>query len=487
MLGLADIDFDVLCLAALAHDHAGIDLFAGTDKEEASFLSVEQTVGNSRALLKGDQGSLLPVGDVAFIRRIAAEDRVHDTVALGIGQEIAPVADQAAGRDIELQTGIAAGDGTHIDKLALTLTQLLDYVAGEFFGHVYKTLLHGLQASAFIIILINDFRFADRELIAFPAHGLDQDGQMQLAAAGDLEALGRVRVFDTQGNIRIQLPVQAVTQVPAGDIFSFLACQRGIVDIKGHGDGGLGNLLEGDRHRVLGRTDGITDMQVGNTGNGNDGTDAGLLDLHPVQAFKFIELADSDLFHFVRIMVVDDHHVLIDLQAAVVDLADADPADILVIVNGGNQHLGLRFGVALGRGDIVNDRLEQGLHAGADTAQIQCRDAGLGRREHEGALDLFITGAQIHQQLQDLVDDFHRTRAGTVDLVDTDNDRQVQGHGLAQDEPGLGHGTFKSVNDQDNAVDHLQHTFDFAAEVRVAGGIDNVDLDPFIIDGCVLT
>ena len=55
------------------------------------------------------------------------------------------------------------------------------------------------------VFLIDDLRFADSELIAFPAHCLDQDGEMQLAAAGNLKAIGRVGVFHAKTDIGIKL------------------------------------------------------------------------------------------------------------------------------------------------------------------------------------------------------------------------------------------------------------------------------------------
>ena len=45
---------------------------------------------------------------------------------------------------------------------------------------------------------------------------------------------------------------------------------------------------------------------------------------------------------------------------------------------------------------------------------------------------------------------------------------------------GLRHGALKGVHHQDNAVDHLKHTLHFAAEIRMAGGIDDIDFNILI-------
>ena len=58
MLGFADVQLDVLGLAGLADDHAGIYLGARLDEEGAAVLGVEEAVGDSRSGFKGDQASL---------------------------------------------------------------------------------------------------------------------------------------------------------------------------------------------------------------------------------------------------------------------------------------------------------------------------------------------------------------------------------------------------------------------------------------------
>jgi hypothetical protein len=47
---------------------------------------------------------------------------------------------------------------------------------------------------------------------------------------------------------------------------------------------------------------------------------------------------------------------------------------------------------------------------------------------------------------------------------------------LFKHEPGLRHRALGGVNQQEDAVRHRQHALDFAAEVGVAGRVDQVDL-----------
>ena len=103
-----------------------------------------------------------------------------------------------------------------------------------------------------------------------------------------------------------------------------------------------------------------------------------------------------------------------------------------------------------------------------------------------GKLELLIGGAQIGHEIQAIVVCLLGISTGTVDLVDDDHDGEAGVDGVAQHEAGLGHRTLKSVDEQQRAIGHAQHALDFAAEVGVAGGIDDVDLDVVIIDGNVL-
>ena len=62
-----------------------------------------------------------------------------------------------------------------------------------------------------------------------------------------------------------------------------------------------------------------------------------------------------------------------------------------------------------------------------------------------------------------------------VDLVDHEHDRHVGVERLAQHEAGLRQRTLGGVDQQHDAVDHRQPALDLAAEVGVAGGVDDVD------------
>ena len=81
-----------------------------------------------------------------------------------------------------------------------------------------------------------------------------------------------------------------------------------------------------------------------------------------------------------------------------------------------------------------------------------------------------------------------RLRVGVlaVDLVDDHDDAQADLERLAQHEAGLRHRALGGVDEQQAPVGHVQHPLDLAAEVGVAGRVDDVDGHVGVADRRVL-
>jgi len=82
----------------------------------------------------------------------------------------------------------------------------------------------------------------------------------------------------------------------------------------------------------------------------------------------------------------------------------------------------------------------------------------------------------------------HPVGAGAiaVDLVDHDDRLQAQRERLLGHETRLRHRPLDRIDQQQNAVDHAQHPFHLAAEVRVSRRIDDVDVHALVIDRQIL-
>ena len=97
-----------------------------------------------------------------------------------------------------------------------------------------------------------------------------------------------------------------------------------------------------------------------------------------------------------------------------------------------------------------------------------------------------LVGVEVEEQLVDLVEHLGDAGVGAVDLVDHQDHRQAGAQRLAQHEPGLGQRAFAGVDQQEHAVDHGEAPLDLAAEVGVAGRVDDVDLHAAVADRGVL-
>src|SRR5699024_2254198 len=180
MFRLADIQFDVLRFSVLSDDHAGVNLLARSDEEGSALLCGVKTVGDRLACLKRNQGTLLTVSDIAFIRCIIFELCIDDTRTFGGGHELSAETDQAAGRNLKFQAGGPVTCAAHTVQLAFSFAEQLDDCAGKFIRNVHISNFHRLQLSAALVFLVNNLCLADCKFITLTAHVLDQYGQMQL-------------------------------------------------------------------------------------------------------------------------------------------------------------------------------------------------------------------------------------------------------------------------------------------------------------------
>ena len=101
-------------------------------------------------------------------------------------------------------------------------------------------------------------------------------------------------------------------------------------------------------------------------------------------------------------------------------------------------------------------------------------------------LDLALVRVEVEEELVDLVHDLFEAGVGAVDLVDDEDDRQPRLERLAQDEARLRQRPFARVDEQQHAVDHRERALDLAAEVGVAGRVDDVHLHVAVANGRVL-
>ena len=103
----------------------------------------------------------------------------HDSFAAGGPDEFTPETDQTAGGNDEFQLGAAISAGFHVLHLALAGAQFFDAAADRWFWYVHHQGFHRLAGGP-INGAVDHLRLRDLKLIAFTAHGLDQDAEVEL-------------------------------------------------------------------------------------------------------------------------------------------------------------------------------------------------------------------------------------------------------------------------------------------------------------------
>ena len=128
------------------------------------------------------------------------------------------------------------------------------------------------------------------------------------------------------------------------------------------------------------------------------------------------------------------------------------------------------------RRDVAQDQVEQRLHAGVVRTVRAIRHPALfGRPVEDREIELLLAGIERREQVEHLVDDFGRPRVGTVDLVDDDDRLQAHLQRLRHHEFGLRQRALGGVDQHQRAIHHVEDALDLAAEIGVAGGVDDVD------------
>ena len=168
------------------------------------------------------------------------------------------------------------------------------------------------------------------------------------------------------------------------------------------------------------------------------------------------------------------------------DPQQGEPSHVWARVEVRDERLQRMPGVVRGRRDRREDRVEERAEIGCQAVERLAGLAASGVGVDDRELDLRLVGVEVEEQLVHLVDDLGGTCVRPVDLVDDEDDRQPCLERLAQDEPGLRQRALRSVDEQQHPVDHRQPALHLAAEVRVTGRVDDVDLHVTQPDGRVL-
>ncbi len=238
---------------------------------------------------------------------------------------------------------------------------------------------------------------------------------------------------------------------------------------------------------ALGRVcvrDGVADVEVFDPRDADDVAGSALLDFDALESGERQERGEAQArLHGPVSRDFGDRRV--DARTASEDAPDADAPNVLVVVDRGNEELERTF-FARGLGHVRDDRFEERFEIVALVFERALRDAELAVGEEDREIGLLVAGAQFDEEVERFVDDFLGARVLAVDLVDDDDRFEIEFERLAEHETRLRHHAFGGVHEQQHALDHLQHAFDLAAEIRMARRVHDVELYVPVADRRVL-
>ena len=125
---------------------------------------------------------------------------------------------------------------------------------------------------------------------------------------------------------------------------------------------------------------------------------------------------------------------------------------------------------------MADDEIEQRRHALVFGPLSTGRHpALLGRAVEDREIELLLGGVERGEQVEHLVGDFGGAGVGAIDLVDDDDGLQPHLQRLDDDEFGLRQRPLGGIDQDQRAVNHIEDALDLAAEIGVAGRVDDVD------------
>jgi hypothetical protein len=246
--------------------------------------------------------------------------------------------------------------------------------------------------------------------------------------------------------------------------------------------GSIGNVRQ--RRTVFAVGDGFGNENFFKAGQAHDIAGMRFRNLNALHAFEVVNHRYLPARNFAVAMAANRGITHFDFS--LVNFTKRNSPEVIAVIQIGDEHLESVTGARARGRDMFGNGVKQRLHRGAVIGQVQFGVARFGGAINEGEIQLLVRGIQRNEKLEDLVQDFFRIRILTVNFVDDNNRLGARFQRFTQDEPGLRLRTFGGIHDQQHAVNHVHDAFDFAAKIRVAGGVHDINVVVLVFEGGVL-
>ncbi len=267
--------------------------------------------------------------------------------------------------------------------------------------------------------LVDDLRARHGQLEALAAHVLDQDAELQLAAAGNVESVLVVGDRNLDRDVALGFLHQAVEDDAALHLVAFLAGERTVIDAERHRQrrriDGLGRQGRLDR-RIAQR---VGDGRLAHAGDGDDLAGFGLFDRHALEAAEGQHLLHAEVLDELA-FAIERLERLAGLEHARGDAAGQDAAEERIGFQRRRQHAH-GPGLNLRRRHVRQHEVEHRGKAFLRARRIERHPAVAARTIEHREVELLVGGIEIGEKVEDLVQHVEVALVGAVDLVDGDD------------------------------------------------------------------
>ena len=172
----------------LTDDHPRVGRVTRFDEESSPGFEVEQGIGYPRSGPVRNKGSGESAGTISPVFTVSIKNRVQDTGATSIGEELIPVADQGPRWDGKFKTYTAGAVIDQVDHFAFAEREFFHHDAQKGFFTIHEKFFNGLQFFAFFMPK-DDLGLSYAEFKAFAPHGFNQDSKLKFPPSFDKKAV----------------------------------------------------------------------------------------------------------------------------------------------------------------------------------------------------------------------------------------------------------------------------------------------------------
>ena len=158
---------------------------------------------------------------------------------------------------------------------------------------------------------------------------------------------------------------------------------------------------------------------------------------------------------------------------------------VLAVIQVGHEKLQDAAGISCRGRNGAENGFEKWLEVFRSSLRRRPGHALLGHAVENGKIQLVLRRVQVDEQVVDLVHHLLGACVTAIDLVDHHDGRQFGFERLVQHVARLRQGALAGIHQQQHPVDELQGAFHLAAEVTVAGRIDDINSYSAIRNGGV--